>query len=624
MVKRLFLSLIRQYLFWMTFFFILRAIFIVYHVKLIEAENISAGETLLSFWYALRLDMATAAYILLLPALILFIQGLFKAGWLNVVNKLYTLLLIFAWSLITAVELGSFSEWKYKLNAGAFLGMNNAREGIFSLSFFHVLFLLLFLIVVAGGSFIAYIRIFYLKIEERARQIIIPFIFLIISVPSLFVMLRGGFNDISISESSAFYSNHSILNWFAVNSGYHLAVNYMETSRYKKSNNYQFFPVEEARLTADQILKAEKDTTVNILKFDRPNIIVLLMESWTADIIESLGANPGITPEFAKLEEEGLLFTQFYCSGNRSHEGIASLLGGHPALPYTTYTANPVKFTGLPSMVQMIRKEGYFTSFHYGGQLNYGNLRAYLHYNQFDKIVEESDIDQSIPRGRLGVHDEFMYARLIADLKDFKEPLFSILFTLSSHSPYDFPMEPVIDWAGNENKFFNSAYYADKCLGDFFEIAKQQPWFNNTLFIIIADHGHNSNKNHRYESYEYHRIPLLFYGNALKENFRGKQSGRIADNSSMAKTLLKQLNLPDMDFKWGSDIFNPYSPEFAYVVLNDGYMWKTPEGEVVYSMMWKHYYSKKFPAGTSPEQINSFTRNGKSYVQALFQDFLDH
>jgi phosphoglycerol transferase MdoB-like AlkP superfamily enzyme len=398
----------------------------------------------------------------------------------------------------------------------------------------------------------------------------------------------------------------------------------METSRYKKSNNYQFYPMEEARKTVEGILKPEKDTTVSILKNGRPNIVVLLMESWTADLIESLGATPGITPEFAKLENEGLLFTQVYSSGNRSHEGIASILGGHPALPYTTFTANPVKFPGLPSMVQVISKEGYHSSFYYGGQLNYGNLRAYLHYNQFEKIIEESDIDPSVPRGRLGVHDEYMYKRFIDDQKGMKEPFFSMLFTLSSHSPYDFPMEPVIDWAGNENKYINSAYYADKCLGEYFRMARQQPWYDNTIFIIIADHGHNSYKNWRYESFEYHHIPLLFYGNPLKDEYRGAKMDRVADNSSLPKTLLKQLGLSADGFYWGSDLFNPFSPEFAYVVLNDGYMWKTPKGEVVYSMMWSHYYSKKFPEGTSDKEIESFTRDGKSYVEVLFQDFLDH
>lgn len=436
-------------------------------------------------------------------------------------------------------------------------------------------------------------------------------------------MLRGGFNDISISQSAAHYSHHSILNWAAVNSGYHFAVNVMETSRYKKSETYGFYDRDQARKTVDEILRVEKDTTVKIIDRDRPNIVILLMESWTADIIESLGATPGITPEFAKLEKEGLLFTQFYSSGNRSHEGTASLLGGHPALPYTTFTANPVKFEKLPSLVRRLNVSGYHSSFYYGGQLDYGNMRAYLLFNQFDEIIEEKDIEGSIPRGRLGVHDEFMYKRHIHDLVNMPEPFFSVLFTLSSHSPYDFPMEPVIDQGGHADLFMNSAFYADRCLGEYFEMARSQPWFDNTLFIIVADHGHASDKNWRYESYEFHRIPLFFYGNVLKPEFRGVQMNRIADNSSIPRTLLRQLDIPEDGFKWGANLFNPYGPEFAYVVLNDGYTWKSPEGEFVYSIIWDHYYKKEFPEGTPQQEIDEFIRKGKSYVQVLFQEFLD-
>lgn len=622
-MKRLFFSLIRQYLFWMIFFFLLRAVFLIYHINLLKLEDITTEEALLSFWHGLKLDTATAAYILIIPSLFLLIQGLFKARWLNTVNKVYTFILILVWSLITAVELGSFAEWKCKLSTSAFAHVKHISEAYYSISAEQFFSLLFFLVVMTGGSFILYSKVFYMKILERSRLIISPVVFIIVAVPLLFVLLRGGINDIAISQSSAHYSHHSILNWAAVNSGYQFAVNVMETSRYKKSNAYQFYDLKDAGKTVEDILRTEKDTTISILNSSRPNIVILLMESWTADIIESLGARPGITPEFAKLEKEGLLFTRFYSTGNRSHEAAATIFGGHPALPYTTFTANPEKFRKMPSMVKTLNAAGYNTSFYFGGQLDYGNMRAYLLFNQFEKMFEEADIDPSIPRGRLGVHDEYLYRIHIDEMKDAKEPFFSVVFTLSSHSPYDFPMDPVLDWAGPENPFINSAYYADKCLGEYFEMARKQPWFDNTLFIIIADHGHNSYMNWRYESYEYHRIPLFFYGNVLKDEFRGVKSDRISDNSCLTKTILKQLNLPANEFNWGANLFNPYAPEYAYIVLNDGYTWKSPEGEIVYSMNWNHYYKKDFPEGTTPEKEEAFIRKGKSYVQVLFQDFLD-
>lgn len=622
-MKRLFFSLICQYLFWIVFFFLIRAVFLTYNTDLLKIENITLGEALLSFWYGLKLDSATAAYILIFPTLILMLQGLFKARWLGSVNKVYTFIILLAISLIVTVELGSYAEWKCKLSTSAFAHLRRMDEVYYTISSREFFTLLFFFLSMAGGSFILYSRVFYMKIREKSGLIIYPFIFFIITIPLLFVTLRGGFNAIPISQATAYYSHHSILNWASVNSGYQFAVNLMETSKYKKSNVYQFYDIKDARRTVDNILHTEKDTTISILNSKRPNIVILLMESWSADLIESLGGRPGITPEFAKLEKEGLLFTQFYSTGNRSHEAVASIFSGYPALPYTTYTANPEKFKNMPSMIQILDSAGYHTSFYFGGQLDYGNMRAYLLFNQFDKMLEDSGIDPSLPRGRLGVHDQYLYPIHIDSMNIEKEPFFSVLFTMSSHSPYDFPMAPVIDWAGPENPYINSAYYADKCLGEYFEMARKQPWYNNTLFIIVADHGHNSYKNWHYESFEYHHIPLLFYGNVLKDEFRGVKSNRISDNSCLAKTILKQLNLPTNQFKWGEDMFNPYSPQFAYFVINDSYSWKSPEGEIAYSINWKSFYKKDFPEGTTPQEQEAFIRKGKSYIQVLFQDFLD-
>jgi len=623
-MKKIIISILLQYLFWMLFFFILRAVFLVYNYRLLGMEGISVWEALQAFWYALKLDSATTGYVLVIPTVILSIQGFFKAPWLNAINKTWTLVIIFLFSLIVSAELGTFSEWKTKLTTSAFIHLDNPKEIYFSVSAWKFFSLVGVMLLLTAGSYFIYHKIFFIRIKEYARPLIWPILFTIFCFPLLFTTIRGGVKAIPISQSSAHYSHHAILNWASVNSGYHLAVNMLEKNRYKDHITYQFYDLPEAREIVRKIHYTRKDTTINVLKTNRPNIVILLLESWTADLIKSLGAEPDITPNFRELEKGGLLFTQFYCTGNRSHEAIATLFGGHPALPYTTWPENPEKYRKMPSMVRMLNDTGYSSSFYFGGELDYGNMRAYLLFNQFGQIVEEKDIDPSIPRGRLGVHDEFLFNRHIQDARNFPQPFFSVVFTLSSHSPYDQPMEPVIDWAGMNNPFLNSAYYTDKCLGEYFEKCRKEPWYDNTLFIIMADHGHSSQKNWIYESFEYHRIPLLLYGKVLREEFRGKQEDRICDNSSVARTILKQLEMPVDDFKWGVDLFNPYSNEFAYVVLNNGYTWKEPGKEIVFSMKWQDYFKMEFPEGTGPEEIRQFLRKARAYVQVLFQEFLDY
>ena len=207
--------------------------------------------------------------------------------------------------------------------------------------------------------------------------------------------------------------------------------------------------------------EVQKDTTVYISKYERPNIVFVLLESWPGDVIESLGGEPGITPEFGKLVEDGLLFTKFYASGNRSQQANASIFSGLPAIPITTLSDYPEKYAAVPSLVKKLNSQGYFTSFYFGGELTYGNLKSFLVYNEFDLIVEGDDLSSDYPRGKLGVHDEAVFNQFSKELKLMNQPFFSTVFTLSSHSPYDYPGERPIDWIKIENKFVNSVHYSE-------------------------------------------------------------------------------------------------------------------------------------------------------------------
>lgn len=156
-------------------------------------------------------------------------------------------------------------------------------------------------------------------------------------------------------------------------------------------------------------------------------------------MIESLGGDPSITPNFREMEAEGLLFTNFYASANRSQQAIASIYGGLPGLPVTTITNHPEKYHALPSLIKPLDSIGYYSSFYFGGELYYGNILSYLRYNKFDKIVEAKDIHENFKRGKLGIHDTDMLPWYVHELSKHPRPFFSTVFTVSTHSPYDYP-----------------------------------------------------------------------------------------------------------------------------------------------------------------------------------------
>jgi len=616
---RLFISLIRQLIFWVLFFALNRALFLVYYRHLIALEDPSFGEVMAGFWHALRLDVSTASYILVIPFLLLLAGAITLNRRFDTVNKVYTALFILAYTLITTAELGIYEEWKTKLHYKALNYLAHPQEVYSSAStgtFFGLL--AIFLLISLAGIW-TYNRYFY-RLRLKARPSLIGIMVYFILAPGLlFLGIRGGIQAIPITQSQSYYSTHNILNLAAVNSGYSFSFSMMENYRFMKENPYSFYPDAEARKVVEEILHVEKDTTINILTTPRPNIVVLLLESWSADLVHSLGGEPGISPEFEKLAKEGVLFTQLYASGNRSEQAMSAIFGGFPSTPITAITHSLEKVTHLPSLTEKLKGIGYRSSFYFGGHLMYGGIKSYLSIAGFEHMVEIYDLPDSLPRGKLGVHDEFMFAYQAQELKQMPEPFLSVLFTLSSHSPYDQPMRQVLDWGGSEKDFINSAYYTDSCLGDYFNRIRGEDWYRNTLFVIVADHSHNTYRHWSVISPEYRRIPMLLYGDVISEAYRGTRVDRLASQTDIPATLLRQMGLPADEFSWSMDLFNPYTPEFVFYEATNGVGWIRPYGHFVW-----HKDIGYREMEVDEDKKEGLIREGKAYLQVLFQEFIDY
>ncbi|HOI87994.1 MAG TPA: LTA synthase family protein [Lentimicrobium sp.] len=619
-MKQILLSLLKQLIFWLLFFAFTRTVFFLFNFQLLRVEGISFFEVMAGYYHALQLDFATACYFLLFPFFLLLVQSFYAPEWLNRIHKVYYFLAILLFSLLISVELGIYPEWKTKLPVKAFSYLSNPTEvyDTISTSLFFTLTVVFLLLTLAGYK--AYRQWFYVNHANPARNVFFSIVFAL-TIPVLLVVgARGGVQQIPINQSASYYSNKGILNIAAVNSGFNLSINLIENYRNLGKNPYVSYDMEEARETVKNLFKTPTDSTVSILTTDRPNIVLLILESWSADLIESLGGEPGITPEFRKLEEKGILFTNLWATGPRSEQAMGSIFGGFPAHPISSITVQPDKFTGLPTITRRLIEQGYNTSFYFGGQLIYGNIKGFILYNGFKRVVEGADFGNDVIKGKLGAHDEFVLNRQLRDLKTESQPFFSALFTLSSHSPYDQPMEEVLKWGDNERQYINSAYYTDRSVGNFIKEAETQPWFDNTLFILVADHSHNSYRNWAFTTPNYHRIPMLFYGNVIRDEFRGTKVSRLSNQSDLAKTILCQLNINADAFHWSRDLFNPASPEFAWYSFEEGLGWVRPAGHFVYDARVGHYHENSIP----PAMSDSIIREGRSYLQVLFEEYMQY
>ena len=622
MLKKLFVSFLREYLFWLIFFFICRSIFILYNIS--ELKGISFWETLSTFWNAIYLDTSMTSYFLFFTLLCFSLLGFFNRKNFLTINRMYVFILLFLFSLIVIAELKIYDEWGTKLTIKAIRFLEHPLEVINSTSTSFLIFGFMGVGILSFTGFFLHKKISVREVEsvsfsKRWWKASVFFL----TVSGLIVLgIRGGIQQIPIQQSDAYFSKHNVLNLASINSGWNLGQSIWENRMVMNGNPFIYFTVSEAKNTVAELYHTQKDSTINFLKTPKPNIVLVILEGWSADMIKSLGGYDGVTKGFDKLASDGILFDSIYASGNLSDQGMTAIFSAFPALPFgTSIISQPDKYGRLPCFGKELQRVGYNTSFLFGGQLSYGNIKAYMYYNNFDKILEGKDFDSDIPRGKLGVHDEFLYARQLKELKKEKEPFFAAMFTSSSHSPYDFSMKRKIFWGGDEINYVNGVYYSDSTLFDFMQKAKKEKWFDNTLFIFISDHSHNSPRHWAQQQPEYRRIPMLFYGNVIKDEFKGTRYKKICSQVDLAATLLRQLNLSSEKFEWSSNLFNPHANEFAFYEIRDGFGFIRPNQYLVYSHTLNQYYFEK--TNSSAEKMR-LEKEGKSFLQTMFQQYTDY
>jgi phosphoglycerol transferase MdoB-like AlkP superfamily enzyme len=611
-------SVFGQFIFWILFFDLSRIVFLLYYSGLIRATGAGPLEIAGVFIWSFRLDAAVTCYLLMFPFLLLAIQAFISVPWLNKVNRIYTGLMVFAYSLSVAGELGIYGEWQSKLSYKALKYLAHPSEVYNSASSWTFLYLLAILALLMAVGTMVYLKWFRVDIKAPMKNRWAAAGFVMVTPMLLFAGARGGIQEIPVNQSESYFSKHEILNHVAVNDAFNLYVSIYENFRVIEKNPYVFMDQKRAERIVKEIYKTSKDTTLHILSTARPNIVLLILESYSADLIESLGGRPGITPEFAKLEKEGLLFTQIFAAGMRSEQGMAAFFGGFPAHPLSCSVIQPEKYHALPRLPSVFKDSGYFTSFYFGGQLIYGNIKGYIYYNGFERIVEGADLADTLPRGKLGIHDGYMLDYLKGELGRNRQPFFTVLFTLSSHSPYDQPFEKPLKWGGSENDYINSAYYTDHCLGRFFNTVRNSSWYANTLFILVADHSHSSYYHWSPGQKEYRHIPLLLLGGALKPEFRGTVCNKLGNQQDLPATLLAQLGFPSSEFHWSKNLLNPYSTNFAWFSNENGYGWIRPGMQASYDLDKNWMYVYEF----SPEWRDSIRTEGEAYLQLVFQEYL--
>jgi phosphoglycerol transferase MdoB-like AlkP superfamily enzyme len=608
--------LFRYIAFWFLFFSLLRIAFLAYHHS--ETASLDAGTIAGVLARGARMDISAASYVALVPVILLAFAPLFRARILGLVLRAYSYLAIFLASLLAAVDFELFAKWGSRVDSTLLPYLRTPREAAASAESSPIALLALLLIALVAAGVWGFRRMVGRHDAEAAggslARTALP---LLLTGVLLLVPIRGGLQWTPLNPSSTYFSHSD----FANQAGLNVAWNFLHSLTirdYRTGNPYaSAIPPAEARQLVDSLLRTTDATTRQLLRLPRPNIILIIWESATAKVVRRLGGLPGITTHFDSLSHTGVLFDAIYASGNRSAKGLAAILSGWPAQSNAPILSSPARAARLPGLATDLTHAGYHTAFYYGGELEFADFKSYLVAHGFDHIVGEQDFDRKDWSSKWGAHDHVVLARLLSDTRAAARPFFTTLFTLSSHEPYDVPMAPVIGGTSEEAHFLNAHVYADRSIGAFIANASREPWWDSTLVIIIADHGHPLPKlappAGEQASQLYH-IPMLWLGGALA--VRDTVVTVVGSQVDVAPTLLAQLGRPHAQYAWGKNLLADDVQPFAFFGYLDGFGWVDARGRLVYGYN-THQVMQRTPGADDQE-----VRAGKAYQRLTYQDFL--
>ena len=219
------------------------------------------------------------------------------------------------------------------------------------------------------------------------------------------------------------------------------------------------------------------------------NVVIILEERLGAEFVGKLGGLP-LTPNLDKLSKEGLWFDNLYATGTRSVRGIEAVTTGFLPTPARSVVKLGKSQRGFFSLASFLSERGYHNQFIYGGESTFDNMKGFFLGNGFQQIVDQKDIKEPAFTGSWGASDGDLFDKahkLFSHQTD--KPFFSLIFSSSNHSPFEFPDNAVELYEQPKNTVNNAVKYADHALGRFFEKARQSNYWNNTIFLVVADHN---------------------------------------------------------------------------------------------------------------------------------------
>ena len=462
-----------------------------------------AGAVWPVFLHGLRMDTIAASLLLLPPALLLHLTPRPLAAFSSALLRAWFFVALLVVVYMENATLPFIAEYDVRPNVIFINYLKYPREVLGTIWAVYKPQLLVAVVMMALAAW-WFARSPYTRFSEALR--LSWRIRLLLLLPVLMVLLLGVRSSLGhrpANPSDAVFSANRLLNELAKNSLHSVAyAAYSQIRHGGSADKYGRMPVAEAvaRVRARLKIEAGNDALPFLRReathFPRPtpkNLVIFLQESLGAQFVAALGGEPGITPNINRLSKESVFFTQLFSNGTRSIRGIAAVVSGFLATPGKGVVKRNLSQQGFFTVASLLKPLNYRSSFFYGGESRFDNMKSWFVGNGFDEIYDEETFDDTVFHGTWGVDDASVvdradryYRRLHAN----GEKFVSVIFSTTNHTPFDFPPGRIELVEGvPEKSVKNAIRYADYAIGMLIDRAREAGYYDDTVFLVIADHN---------------------------------------------------------------------------------------------------------------------------------------
>ena len=560
--------LTRVYLWTVLVFIIAKVVF------MLVCKSDSMGDLWEVITHGLSLDLSTALYILIIPFLLTMVSVWWKAP--KTIRRIligYFAIISFAMVLAFVADTSLYPFWGFKLDASCLQYLSTPTEAMASVTTGYLIVRLVILVILVILVFLGYTRPDIPLLPSRHR--LVETVVYLVCIPLIVIGIRGGLGESTTNIGQVYFSQDQFLNHSAVNPVFSFIASFEKSA----SNNivYHYMDDGQCQQIISEYYNTRSEDVDTLLNTQTPNIIMILLEGCGGTFTD-IGGRTDITPHLNQIAKEGVYFAN--CFGNtwRTDRGTVCAWSGYPSFPSISVMKIPSKSRTLPNIAKTLQTErGYNTSYLYGGDINFTNMRSYLISGGFQTLVSQDDYTaEERSTSRWGVCDGITFETLYKMATETKGPYLIGYSTLSSHAPWDVPIKKLDD------EILNAFYYLDQCLGSFIEKFRKTEAWKNTLLILVPDHGipyKEIGENTRLMNH----IPMIWTGGAVKEPRRIEQ---VCNQTDLPATLLGQLGLTHDEYTFSRDVMSStYTKPFAIHTCTEGYSMYDSVSFVNYDMI---------------------------------------